>query len=230
MVTSTTGVRLLRTVGLAGSLLIGSMMAAEASTIVFSEDFSGASEGLAYNTGSSGGTGVIGGTQLKVTSGDVDVIGPANYFCAANAAIKCLDMIGGTGQGSVASTVGIDLHAGDTYTIDYTDILQGFALGPTPSLNYTVSLGSHSFNIASIPTVQLMSLSFTAASTELGALLTFVTTQNLDNVHGPVISGISVSETAAVAATPIPAALPLFASGLGGLGFMGWRRRQRATA
>jgi hypothetical protein len=29
----------------------------------------------------------------------------------------------------------------------------------------------------------------------------------------------------AVAATPIPAALPLFASALGGLGFVGWRRR-----
>jgi hypothetical protein len=29
-----------------------------------------------------------------------------------------------------------------------------------------------------------------------------------------------------VAATPIPAALPLFASALGGLGFIGWRRRQ----
>jgi hypothetical protein len=33
-----------------------------------------------------------------------------------------------------------------------------------------------------------------------------------------------------VAATPIPAALPLFASALGGLGFVGWRRRARASA
>ena len=29
--------------------------------------------------------------------------------------------------------------------------------------------------------------------------------------------------------TPIPAALPLFVSALGGLGFMGWRRKQGAT-
>jgi hypothetical protein len=222
MSNSATVVVVLKTVGLAASLFIGSMMAAEASTIVFSENFSGATEGLGY-------TGTIAGTQLKVTSGDVDVIGPANYSCVANAAIKCLDLIGGSGQGSVASTIGIDLHAGDTYTIDYTDVLQGFALGSTPSLDYTVSLGSHSFNTASIPTVQLMSFSFTAAANELGALLTFVTTQNLDNVHGPVISGITVTETAAVAATPIPAALPLFASGLGGLGFMKWRRRRRAA-
>jgi hypothetical protein len=32
------------------------------------------------------------------------------------------------------------------------------------------------------------------------------------------------------AATPIPAALPLFASGLGGLGLFGWRRKRKAHA
>ena len=31
------------------------------------------------------------------------------------------------------------------------------------------------------------------------------------------------------AATPLPAALPLFASGLGGLGLLGWRRRKKRT-
>src|SRR6185437_7006205 len=29
--------------------------------------------------------------------------------------------------------------------------------------------------------------------------------------------------------TPLPAALPLFASGLGGLGFLGWRRKRKAA-
>ena len=33
-----------------------------------------------------------------------------------------------------------------------------------------------------------------------------------------------------LSATPIPAALPLFASGLGGLGLLGWRRKRKATA
>jgi hypothetical protein len=35
---------------------------------------------------------------------------------------------------------------------------------------------------------------------------------------------------AAVAATPIPAALPLFVSALGGLGFVGWRRKRATSA
>jgi hypothetical protein len=33
-----------------------------------------------------------------------------------------------------------------------------------------------------------------------------------------------------VAATPLPAALPLFAAGLGGLGLFGWRRKRKAQA
>jgi hypothetical protein len=31
-------------------------------------------------------------------------------------------------------------------------------------------------------------------------------------------------------ATPLPAALPLFATGIGGLGFLGWRRKRKAQA
>ena len=36
--------------------------------------------------------------------------------------------------------------------------------------------------------------------------------------------------TAEVAATPLPAALPLFAGGLGALGLLGWRGKRKAAA
>jgi hypothetical protein len=39
-----------------------------------------------------------------------------------------------------------------------------------------------------------------------------------------------VSDSLAVVETPLPAALPLFASGLGGMGVMGWWRRRRRPA
>jgi hypothetical protein len=42
----------------------------------------------------------------------------------------------------------------------------------------------------------------------------------------PAIITGQITSIAAVATTPIPAALPLLASALGGLGFMGWRRRR----
>jgi hypothetical protein len=34
----------------------------------------------------------------------------------------------------------------------------------------------------------------------------------------------------AVAATPLPAALPLFATGVGALGLFGWRRKRKNAA
>jgi hypothetical protein len=40
----------------------------------------------------------------------------------------------------------------------------------------------------------------------------------------------SMHMTAATTATPLPAALPLFATGLGGLGLLGWRRKRKTQA
>ena len=40
-------------------------------------------------------------------------------------------------------------------------------------------------------------------------------------------SSDSASGTGFVSTAPVPAALPLFASGLGGMGLMGWWRRRR---
>jgi hypothetical protein len=203
---------------IAGILLLGPVAGAEAATI-FSEDFSGATEG--------GYGGAIPGTQLTVTQGNVDVIGPATYSCVANAAIKCLDLVGSSTTGTVQSTVGFNLVAGTSYTIAYTDVLQGFAFGSSPELDYKVSLGSYEFDVTSIPTVTAISLMFTAAANEANALLTFKTITSVDCCHGPVISGLSID--ASVATTPLPAALPLFASALAGMGFLSWRRKRSAA-
>jgi hypothetical protein len=37
-------------------------------------------------------------------------------------------------------------------------------------------------------------------------------------------------EANSLTTTPLPAALPLFATGLGAMGFFGWRRKRKATA
>jgi hypothetical protein len=47
----------------------------------------------------------------------------------------------------------------------------------------------------------------------------------LDDVTVDSASGVFPGT---VAATPVPAALPLFATGLGGLGLLGWRRKRKA--
>jgi hypothetical protein len=48
--------------------------------------------------------------------------------------------------------------------------------------------------------------------------------------RGPYSGTLAFAPAVAVATTPIPAALPLFASALGGLGFAAWRRKQRSRA
>jgi hypothetical protein len=40
----------------------------------------------------------------------------------------------------------------------------------------------------------------------------------------------AITTSNAVAATPLPAALPLFATGLGAMGLLGWRRKRKAAA
>jgi hypothetical protein len=47
---------------------------------------------------------------------------------------------------------------------------------------------------------------------------------------GEIISGknIGIASGGRVSETPLPAALPLFATGLGGLGLLGWRRKRKA--
>jgi len=52
------------------------------------------------------------------------------------------------------------------------------------------------------------------------------TTASYD-VNTPFNGTYSITE---LSATPLPAALPLFASGLGGLGLLGWRRKRKNAA
>jgi hypothetical protein len=47
---------------------------------------------------------------------------------------------------------------------------------------------------------------------------------------GPLVITSATGNGTVTAVTPLPAALPLFASGLAGLGLLGWRRKKKAIA
>ena len=51
-----------------------------------------------------------------------------------------------------------------------------------------------------------------------------------DNVLLRLITGQTITISTQNSSTPLPAALPLFASGLGALGLLGWRRKRKNTA
>ena len=102
--------------------------------VIFEEDFSGATPG-ANNS--------LAGTQFTVTSGAVDIIGVLNgsfFTCVNNSGGNCLDLVGSPGLGSISSIPTFNLTAGDTYTIAFGYILQGFASGSTATSDFTVGL------------------------------------------------------------------------------------------
>jgi hypothetical protein len=60
----------------------------------------------------------------------------------------------------------------------------------------------------------------------------FNTNGSLNTGNNPTALRVEMTGTAALAAlaTPLPAALPLFATGLGAMGLLGWRRKKKAAA
>jgi hypothetical protein len=50
------------------------------------------------------------------------------------------------------------------------------------------------------------------------------------NLYNPGDAGILTIANASAAAAPLPAALPLFATGLGAMGLLGWRRKRKNAA
>jgi len=71
---------------------------------------------------------------------------------------------------------------------------------------------------------------FTVDSSGLNPVFSSADLSSVTN-NTRVFTGTSgtVTVAAAAAATPLPAALPLFATGLGALGLLGWRRKKKAV-
>jgi hypothetical protein len=79
-------------------------------------------------------------------------------------------------------------------------------------------------NANSSPDVVCCSLSFAEA---LG-VLTGGLADRPNDVVGSIDNPVTFTLQQATPATPLPAALPLFATGLGALGLLGWRRKRKA--
>jgi hypothetical protein len=120
--------------------------------------------------------------------------------CVANPGGNYVDLIGNQGFGAIQSTP-ISLIAGDTYAISYTAILQGFDTGSTPTEAYNVNVFTELIN----PTVVPVSISFVAGSSQADAVLSFISGDNIDGVHGPVLSDITVDQ---FGTSPAPGPIP----------------------
>jgi hypothetical protein len=154
-----------------------------------------------------------------------------------------------------ASTLTYDITLTQTYgtlitgspLADFTVTSTSFSI-PSPTTGYqSESTGSFSFTIAgktytSSATIQFLGLGPTLNglygfsnkegedTLSIGSLTSFQlssTNSPVDDIPSTIGGTVTVTE---LTTTPLPAALPLFATGLGAMGLLGWRRKRKNAA
>jgi hypothetical protein len=183
---------------------------------------------------------LLGASQAGATTYNVDIV------CAGGCSL--------TGTITTDGNTGV-LSAPDI--IDWNLAIEGGAipanssydlLGPLSGNNSTVTLVGSVLTASAVGLFfnfgdpSKASLVFEDTTTPNNALAAFYSTfyyslggyANLDTYLGyvnydPIVSSDNL-QIAAVGTTPLPAALPLFASGLGAIGLFSWRRKRTNTA
>jgi hypothetical protein len=153
-------------------------------------------------------------------------IGPSNPFgLTASNGSYFLDLtdytdaspFGGVSQTTIATVSGtkylLSFDLGSSTTFGTPSGILAVA-GSTSGLFTSTLLGSNNWETETLP--------FTATSA--------FTVISLTGAFGDKYIGLDNVSVTAVETTPLPAALPLFASGLGALGLLGWRRKRKNAA
>jgi choice-of-anchor C domain-containing protein len=165
-----------------------------------------------------------GSGNLPSWSVDGDSIDHIGSYWNAQSGNQSVDL-NGNNIGGISQTVGSLLN-GQEYTVS-------FYIAATPgygSQTVDVSFGTTSQSYTLGDTGSLSNMNWAVQTIKFvadasgTALLKFAGTGNLfNNAAGMALDNVTI------AATPIPPALLLFASALGGMGFLGYRRRKQAA-
>jgi hypothetical protein len=149
--------------------------------------------------------------------------------------------VGFINNGMIWQTVSPTAQTGVTYTLTLYK-----AISTTAAWNGVVSLviggdasggslqGGIGASDASFPTVagdwELDTITYTATAADEGKTISIRLASTNGNAYSQSTwDDISLADSTSVSATLLPAALPLFSSGLGALGLLGWRRKKKAA-
>ena len=189
--------------------LFASPMTAQASVLIFNTTLSGAQENPPTNSPGTGTATVTIDDVANTLSVNVSFSGLTTTGTGTTAShIHCCVTTGPGGNAGVATT---------------TPTFPGFPLGVTSgtySMTFNMLLAS-SYNpafIGSLTPAQAEAILF--AGMEAGNAYL--------NIHSSTFPSGEIRGY--LPAVPLPSTLPLFATGLAGLGLLGWRRKKKAAA
>lgn len=164
-------------------------------------------------------------TGWTITTGSVDLI--TDTCCgAADTGHQFIDLVGTLSTGGLSQQFAT--VANQTYNLS-------FAYSNNPGASASASASAVITDDAAIPNTLLSTVVSHASNDPYSHFLaqfvasSALTTLTFTNLTGGFNGGIFLDSVSVVAATPIPAALPLFASGLGLFGFAAHRRRRKAA-
>jgi choice-of-anchor C domain-containing protein len=199
--------------------LVGAQ-SAYAVTITNGSFETGTAPGSFHEVGT-GGTDITGWT---VDSGSVDYIG--NYWASSNGS-RSLDM-SGSSAGQISQTIS-GLTNGQEYKVTFD--IAGNPDGAPASKDLQVSAdgfsGLYSFNTTGHSTGSVAAMGWSTQTFFFVASGTSATLAFLSLTGGSFGAAL---DNVTIAATPIPGAILLFGSALGGMGFLGYRRKKMAVA
>jgi hypothetical protein len=166
-----------------------------------------------FETGDFTGWTVVGG-DISVATSATSVYTPhsGNYFASLGT-----DTIGSTGFLDQSPITDV---AGQLYTLTYFLASKG-------DLNTTFSA---EWDGVTLPGSQLTDPNSAFAYVKFSFTVTGTGSDDLTFLETDLFPGSMALDDISLTATPLPAALPLFATGLGALGLLGWRRKRKGQA
>jgi|SRR5215472_100294 len=172
----------------------------------------------------SNGTGFFGPTTAKVATGTT-----LNFCCDLVVPNNVLVLAPGSYAGLALNVTRFTAPSTGVYDItgSFSD-LQFSSVGLYILVNGVTDFSSSAFTGSSAhqPAIPF---SLTDISLTAGMTIDFVVDSLGDQSNDVVGLQADISSgSGTAAATPLPAALPLFASGLGAMGLLGWRRKRKA--